>query len=621
MRMFSAQAAAGMKVLLLDAETAGIVSLVCSQSAALAKEVYLFERIDAARREQMLHLKCLAFLRPTPENIAALSAELRDPKYSEYHLYFSNVIRKAALEELAQADEHEVVKTVQEYFGDYFAINPELFTLYTAGPAMCTSEPNWQRTLERTVDGLASVLLSMRKRPVIRYARGSDLAQRIASELMRRMQAESELFDIRRTDPAPLLLLLDRRDDPVTPLLFQWTYQAMVHELLGLVKNRVDLSTVRATLQQPAAAAATEGTSAQAQQKQKDDLKEAVLSADQDTFFRDAMFMDFGDLGAAIKDLVDQFQEKSKGNESIQSLDDIRKFLERYPDFRRMGASASKHVTIMSEISRQVDNRLMLELVGKFEQELACHSDHAGAFRQLSEMLQNPRLDKYDQLRLALLYALRYENEGRLSDVLDMLHHNTALTPDETAYIAKLLRYAGSRVRSGDLFGNRTILARVKTTVKRGIRGVQNVFTEHTPYMVEILDNLFRGKLKDAQFPAIPESLQPTTSPLPTSSSAAAASSSSGAAAATAVVPKVVDVIMFIVGGCTFEEALRVAEFNKNPPVPGARVLLGGTDILNSKIFLKHLDIFAESTMPSATSSFSSSSSTAIRPAGTRKTK
>ena len=43
---------------------------------------------------------------------------------------------------------------------------------------------------------------------------------------------------------APLLLILDRRNDPVTPLLSQWTYQAMVHELIGIQNGRVDLSQV-----------------------------------------------------------------------------------------------------------------------------------------------------------------------------------------------------------------------------------------------------------------------------------------------------------------------------------------------------------------------------------------
>jgi hypothetical protein len=34
---------------------------------------------------------------------------------------------------------------------------------------------------------------------------------------------------------------LDRRNDPVTPLLSQWTYQAMVHELCGITNGRVKL--------------------------------------------------------------------------------------------------------------------------------------------------------------------------------------------------------------------------------------------------------------------------------------------------------------------------------------------------------------------------------------------
>ncbi len=37
---------------------------------------------------------------------------------------------------------------------------------------------------------------------------------------------------------------MDRRDDPVTPLLSQWTFQAMVHELISIDDNRVDLKDV-----------------------------------------------------------------------------------------------------------------------------------------------------------------------------------------------------------------------------------------------------------------------------------------------------------------------------------------------------------------------------------------
>ena len=58
------------------------------------------------------------------------------------------------------------------------------------------------------------------------------------------MNQETELFEFRRPDVPPLLIILDRRDDPVTPLLMQWNYQAMVHEVLTLTNNRVDLRNV-----------------------------------------------------------------------------------------------------------------------------------------------------------------------------------------------------------------------------------------------------------------------------------------------------------------------------------------------------------------------------------------
>lgn len=54
--------------------------------------------------------------------------------------------------------------------------------------------------------------------------------------------SHSSLFSFRRTDPQPLLIILDRRNDPVTPLLTQWTYMAMVHEMLGIKNGRVDLN-------------------------------------------------------------------------------------------------------------------------------------------------------------------------------------------------------------------------------------------------------------------------------------------------------------------------------------------------------------------------------------------
>lgn len=67
------------------------------------------------------------------------------------------------------------------------------------------------------------------------------MAKKLGQDLSYQMSAESQLFDFRPTSVPPLLLILDRRNDPVTPLLTQWTYQAMVHELIGINNGRVSL--------------------------------------------------------------------------------------------------------------------------------------------------------------------------------------------------------------------------------------------------------------------------------------------------------------------------------------------------------------------------------------------
>lgn len=62
--------------------------------------------------------------------------------------------------------------------------------------------------------------------------------------LQKWIKTNDALFDFRPTQTPPLLLILDRLNDPVTPLLTQWTYQAMVHEVLNIKNGRIDLSTV-----------------------------------------------------------------------------------------------------------------------------------------------------------------------------------------------------------------------------------------------------------------------------------------------------------------------------------------------------------------------------------------
>ena len=86
-----------MKVLLLDNETTQILSMVYSQTAILKQQVFLTDKLSNNRKERMMHLKAVVYVRPTDENIRELTKELANPKYKEYHVYFSNVVGKDKL--------------------------------------------------------------------------------------------------------------------------------------------------------------------------------------------------------------------------------------------------------------------------------------------------------------------------------------------------------------------------------------------------------------------------------------------------------------------------------------------------------------------------------------------
>ena len=149
------------------------------------------------------------------------------------------------MERLAEADDHEVVKAIQEYFADFLVVNPDLMDLSLTTRTWSNSPDMWnQDSLQRSTEGVIALLLALKKKPLIRYQKNSLLAKKLATEVRYQITQEEQLFDFRKTDTPPILLIIDRRDDPVTPLLTQWTYQAMVHELLGIQNGKGNLADV-----------------------------------------------------------------------------------------------------------------------------------------------------------------------------------------------------------------------------------------------------------------------------------------------------------------------------------------------------------------------------------------
>lgn len=88
---------------------------------------------------------------------------------------------------MAEADDHEVVKSVQEFYADYLAITKDLFCLSygrEVGSIYGIERDSWSAEgLEKATEGIVSVLLSLKKKPLIRYERNSAMAKKLGTEI------------------------------------------------------------------------------------------------------------------------------------------------------------------------------------------------------------------------------------------------------------------------------------------------------------------------------------------------------------------------------------------------------------------------------------------------------
>ncbi|CAF0981042.1 unnamed protein product [Adineta steineri] len=555
------------KGLVMDKETASIVSMVYAQSEILQKEVFLFERIDIPGQKSLKHLSAICFLRPTEENIQSLVRELREPKYGNYFIYFTNFVEMSDIKCLAEADEFECVRVVQEFYADYLAINPHLYSLNIPNTYQKNYEWN-DNVLRRTVQGLVSLLLSLRKKSAtIRYQKSSNMARILADKLSSTLKRQADFTASNTNDyNQTIVLIIDRREDAITPLLNQWTYQAMVHELIGIKNNRVNLNQVPGITKE---------------------LEEVVMNAEYDEFYSNNLYSNFGEIATNIKGLMEHFQDKHKSQSKIESIGDMKTFIENYPQFKKLSGTVSKHVTIVSELSRLVGLYHLLE-VSETEQHLVCQGDHNEVVQKIKRLIKDDKIRDLDILRLLSLYALRYEQHA--SNELNTLKHDAQkhrrFSEKYTQYLQAIVEYGGLKFRQADLFNTQTPMAITRQFI-RGLRGVDNVYAQHVPLIKDLIEQLLRGKLKDTSYPNVNAKDQVNQQNL----------------LQQGQINKPSEIIVYVVGGVTYEESYHIQMMNKQ----SARILLGGSYIHNFSSFIDEVLNGVSSSLSSASNELLSS--------------
>lgn len=69
------------------------------------------------------------YVRPTIDNIENIISELKEPRFQEYHLFFTNEISNKLIDKLAEGDPSDKIKNIQEVYLDYYAVGRNIFSL------------------------------------------------------------------------------------------------------------------------------------------------------------------------------------------------------------------------------------------------------------------------------------------------------------------------------------------------------------------------------------------------------------------------------------------------------------------------------------------------------------
>jgi vacuolar protein sorting-associated protein 45 len=363
----------------------------------------------------------------------------------------------------------------------------------------------------------------------------------------------------------------------------------MLHEILGCHDNRVSLRHVVGL---------------------RPELAEAVLSPLQDGFYAKNIYANFGDVGMAVKSLVDAVSVEGRQARDFQSLDDMASFVENLPEMSHQQGVTAKHVALMTELSHAVERRALMKISG-VEQEIACAAANIGShYDAVSELVRSGVVASRDKLRLIALFALRYERDGRgqISALMTAAAEG-GVDPAQLSAIRSLLKHCSGEngengVRVSDLFSDRSFSSRFATLAKQHIRGVENVYTQHIPPLISILERAAKGKLADTDYLPVDgtsgggsggSSIMMTFS----NGGSGGVGGLGGMSSSTNLSvpgnpslkpPKLI--VVFIVGGTTYEEAKAVAELNSSADrgegwAAGMRFSLAGTGPQSSGTFLE----------------------------------
>ncbi|KAE9606907.1 putative sec1-like protein [Lupinus albus] len=498
------------KVLIMDKLTVKIMSHSCKMADITNEGVSLVEDIFK-RRQPLPTMDSIYFIQPTRENVNIFLSDMsaKTPLYRKAFVFFSSTIsRDLVLDIKKDTRVLSRIGALKEMNLEFFAIDNQGFITNNerALEELFGDEENNYKgvaSLNVMAKQIATVFASLREFPSIRFRAAKSLdttAVTTFRDLIPTKLAAGVwdcLMKYRKTLPnfpqteTCELLILDRSIDQIAPVIHEWTYDAMCHDLLKMGGNKYVHEVPGKTGGLPE--------------------KKEVLLDDHDPVWLELRHAHIADANERLHEKITSFISKNKAaqiqhgsRDSVEiSTRDLQQMVRALPQYSEQIDKLSLHVEIAGKISGIIKESGLREL-GQLEQDLVFGD--AGMKNVIKFLTTKEDTSRENKLRLLLILAAIYPEKFDGEKGKNLM--KAAQLTDEDALVVNNLRMLGgqpnTKKRSTGAFGVKFDIHKKKRAARldRSDEETWQLFRFY-PIVEELIEKLAKNELSKEDYPCL----------------------------------------------------------------------------------------------------------------------
>ncbi|KAI6091413.1 Sec1-like protein [Hypoxylon rubiginosum] len=542
------------KILVVDNDSKKLIDNVAKEDDILNHNIANIEHIEE-RREPNPTMDAIYVLTPQPHIVDCLMADIERRKYQRCFLVWTTVLNPQLRRRIdGSALAKQQIAGFETLSIDFFPRESQVITFRDPWSFPILYHPACNGLVRKHMQDLAQKItglcVTLGEYPKVRYYRppnpiheasvlSSHLARFISEELDEYAQWNPN-FPPPSSRPQGVLIVTDRSMDLMAPLIHEFTYQAMAHDLLPIQDG--DKTTFHMMV--------NEGAPDAEEKDMELAEKDKVWVENRHRHMKDTIDKLMGD----FQKFLDQNPHFVGDNKDPTSLNAIRDMMAGLPQFQEMKEAYSLHLTMAQECMNIFEHHKLNEM-SPLEQDMATGLDEdnrkpKNVLDTVVRLLDDDAVTQSDRLRLIMMYLL----------------YRDGVIPED---INRLLAHASLPAQDGEIISNLELLGgRTTHAIKDVRKDIQPLFPIDTktpiaedsymsrfnPAVKSMLEYLCRGALDQTKFPYIKPPLDPNEDALIGQGSLRAAKPS-WAGAGRRVVDNRQRIIVFMAGGATFSES------------------------------------------------------------------